>query len=295
MNLSGKGRRTRLPLTHTGSQSRKHILSCMKKHAWLLSLALLLTGCMHKQLQTGLTELEAQEIIVLLKDNGLDAVREQMSGDSEIPRWAVYIRGGDQDHFTAMKILQEHGLPRERDKGLEEVFSKSGLIPTAGEEKARLIVGLSGEMARTLKSVAGVVDARVHVVLPENSPLVEKSQWSLTTASVLLKYQGDQVPLREDEIRNLVARGVEGLQPENVAVIFKKTESQPMPRRTLRWYLGSQGVVLAALGLLVLSTVGSLLLLVRGRQQRSKIQSLTRQIQSLTSRLAIGAESGGKS
>jgi type III secretion protein J len=194
-----------------------------------------------------------------------------------------------------MKILQEHGLPRERGKGLEEIFSKSGLIPTAGEEKARLIVGLSGEMARTLKSVAGVVDARVHVVLPENSPLVEKSQWSLTTASVLLKYQGDQVPLREDEIRNLVARGVEGLQPENVAVIFKKTESQPMPRKTLRWYLGSQEVVLAALGLLVLSTVGSLLLLVRGRQQRSKIQSLTRQIQSLTSRLAIGAESGGKS
>lgn len=266
----------------------------MKKNAWLLGLVLL-TGCMQKQLQTGLTEQEAQEIMVLLKENGVDATRQLMPGDSEVPTWAVSVKGGDQDYFLAMKILQERGLPREKAKGLEDVFSKSGLIPTAGEEKARLIVGLSGEMARTLKSVAGVVDARVHVVLPENSPLVDKSQWSLTTTSVLLKYQGDQVPLREDEIRNLVARGIEGLQPENVAVVFKKVESKAVPRRNPRWYLGSQGVVLASLGLLVLSTAGSLLLLARGRQQRSKIQSLTRQIQSLTTRAAIGAETGGKS
>jgi type III secretion protein J len=249
---------------------------------------------MQKQLQTGLMEHEAQEIIVLLKENGIEATRQLMAGDSEVPLWTVSVRGGDQEHFLAMRILQEHGLPREKVKGLEDVFAKSGLIPTAGEEKARLIVGLSGEISKTLKSVSGVVDARVHVVLPENSPLVDKSQWSPTTTSVLLKYQGNQTPLREDEIRNLVARGIEGLQPENVAVVFKKVESKPVPRRDVRWYLGSQGVVVASLGLLVLSVLGSLFLLARGRQQRNKIQNLTRQIQSLTARAAIGAESGGK-
>lgn len=266
----------------------------MKKNAWLIGLVLLLTGCMQKELQTGLTEQEAQEIIVLLRESGIDASRALMPGDSEKPAWKLSVKGGDQDYFLAMKILQEHGLPRERTKGLEDVFSKAGLIPTAGEEKARLIVGLSGEMTRTLKSVAGVVDARVHVVLPENSPLVDKSQWSTTTSSVLLKYQGDQVPLREDEVRNLVARGIEGLQPENVAVVFKKVESKPVPRRDVLWYLGSQGVVLASFGLLALTTVGSLLLLVRSRQQQSTIQSLTRQIQTLTTHTTTGIEAGGK-
>jgi type III secretion protein J len=266
----------------------------MKTNAWVISLVLLLAGCMQKELQTGLTEHEAQEIIVLLKDSGIEASREVMPGDAEPPVWKVAVKGGDQDYFLALKILQEHGLPRERAKGLEDVFSKSGLIPTAGEEKARLIVGLSGEMTRTLKSVAGVVDARVHVVLPENSPLVDKSQWSTTTSSVLLKYQGDQVPLREDEIRNLVARSIEGLQPENVTVVFKKVESKPVPRRNLRWYLGSQGVVLGSLGLLALTTAGSLLLLVRSRQQQSTIQSLTRQVQSLTAHSATSIEGGGK-
>jgi type III secretion protein J len=208
--------------------------------------------------------------------------------------WKVSVKGGDEDYFLALKVLQENGLPRERAKGLDDVFSKAGLIPTAGEERARLIVGLSGEMTRTLKSVAGVVDARVHVVLPENSPLVDRSQWSATTSSVLLKYQGDQVPLREDEVRNLVARGIEGLQPENVTVVFKKVQSKPVPKRDLRWYLGSQGVVLASLGLLGLTTAGSLLLLVRSRQQQSTIQSLTRQIQSLTTHATTGIDAGGK-
>ena len=265
----------------------------MRKNAWLIGLTLLLTGCMQKELQTGLTEQEAQEIIVLLRETGINAVRQVMPGDPEKPAWGVYVKGGDQDFFQAMKTLQENGLPRERARGLEDVFSKSGLIPTQGEEKARLIVGLSGEMTRTLKSVAGVVDARVHVVLPENSPLLDKSQWSLTTASVLLKYQGEQVPLREDEIRNLVARGIEGLQPENVAVVFKRVQIKPVPPRNLRWFLGTQAIIYAALGLLILSTIGSLLLLMRGRQQQDKIQSLTRQVNTL-SRAGSTVEGGGK-
>ena len=90
------------------------------------------------------------------------------------------------------------------------------------------------------------------------------------------------------------ASGIEGLQPENVTVVFKKVESKPVARKDLRWYLGSQGVLLASLGLLALTTVGSLLLLVRSRQQQSTIQSLTRQIQSLTTRTATGIEAGGK-
>jgi type III secretion protein J len=93
------------------------------------------------------------------------------------------------------------------------------MIPTATEEKARLLVGVSGEINSTLKSVAGVVDARVLVVLPDSSPLLDKSERVPPTASVLIKYRGSQMPLSEDDVKKLVARAVEGLQPENVAVV----------------------------------------------------------------------------
>jgi type III secretion protein J len=254
----------------------------MAKYAVVLLAVLSLVGCAKQHLQGGLSEQEAQEIIVVLKERGLDAVAEpDLAAESkEGPMWTVMVKGGDQNLVVAWRVLRENGLPREKTKGLADVFAGGGMIPTAAEEKARLLVGLSGEISRTLKSVANVSDARVHVVLPENSPLLEKSQWSPTTASVLIKYTGSQTPLRDDEVKSLVAKGVEGLSPENVAVVFKRVEVKPPPDRTWMWYLGNQEILLASLGLLVITTFGSLAMVGRARLLRAKVEKLERQLQA---------------
>jgi type III secretion protein J len=184
-----------------------------------LALTLFLSACVTHELQSELSEQDAQEIVVVLNENGIDA--SAVKGASEKKgeeKWNVVIRGGDQNLARAWRVLQENGLPRQKDKGLEDVFSNSGMIPTATEEKARLLVGISGEINRTLKSIAGVVDARVLVVMPESSPLLDRSERTLPTASVLIKYRGRDLPLSEEDVKKLVARAVEGLQPENVAV-----------------------------------------------------------------------------
>ena len=245
----------------------------------LLVLLLLFAGCLKQELQTGLTEAEAQEIIVLLKNHNLEATRLAAAGDSqEEPTWTVYVKGGSQNLFVAWRILQENGLPREKITGLQEVLSNSGLIPTASEEKARLMVGLSGEISKTLEAVNGVVDARVLVVLPDNSPLVDKAEWKSTTASVLVKFQGERPPLETDEIKSLVANGIEGLQTQNVAVVFKKVEVQVEPVRGFAWYLRSQEFSLSAIFLLMVATLGSIVLVIRGRRQRVKLENLQKQL-----------------
>ena len=138
----------------------------------VLALTLWLSGCVTHELQSDLTEPDAQEIVVLLKDNGIDAFAARSAGEKKgEEKWSVSIRGGDQNLARSWRVLQENGLPRQKDKGLEDVFANPGMIPTATEEKARLLVGISGEISRTLKSISGIVDARVLVVLPENSPL----------------------------------------------------------------------------------------------------------------------------
>ena len=249
----------------------------------LVALGLFLAGCLTQPLQTGLSEHDAQEIVVVLKENGLEATAQKEPGEKkEGATWMVKVKGGDQNLVLAWRVLRENGLPREKVKGLSDVFPGGGMIPTAAEEKARLLVGLSGEIALTLKSIAGVVDARVHVVLPENSPLIDKSQWSLTTSSVLIKYQAAQPPVKEEEVKALVAKGVEGLLPENVAVVFKKVEVKSQPARDVGWYLGNQEILVAALGLLGIVTLGSLVLVVQGRQQRVRIHNLERQLQTKT-------------
>lgn len=240
---------------------------------------LMLCGCLSRDLQSGLSEQDAQEIVVVLKQNGLDAfpVREQGGDRDSAPAWTVKVKGGSRNLLVAWQVMQDNGLPRQKVKGMEEVFSNKGMIPTASEEKARMLLGLSGELTRTIKSVAGVLDARVQVVLPDNSPLVDKSQWSATTASVLIKHRGSAPPLTEDEVKSLVARGVEGLQPENVAVVFKRITVTPAPNRDVGWYLSDAYLVAGSLTLSVLMSLGALILVTQIQRQKATIAKLQRQ------------------
>jgi len=256
-------------------------LSCLrvKKLLALFSLTLFLTGCLTHELQSELSEQDAQEIVVLLKDNGIDAFAARAIGEKKgEEKWTVSIRGGDQNLAHAWRVLEENGLPRQKDKGLEDVFANPGMIPTATEEKARLLVGISGEISRTLKSIAGVVDARVLVVLPENSPLLDKSEIVPPTASVLIKYRGSDVPLNEDDVKKLVARAVEGLHPENVGVVYKRIEPSQTGSRTLIPLLGNQEFLLIALVLLAVASAGLLALIVNNRMQRSKLEKLQHEL-----------------
>ena len=182
-----------------------------------VSLPFLLAGCA-RQLETDLTENDAQQIVVLLRENGINATTEldpnQKKGS---PAWMVNVRGQSDTVVRAWKILSENGLPREKVKGLDDVFANSGMIPTAAEEKARLLSGIDGELTRTLHSLPGVVDARVQVVLPDNSPLVDRSQQPPPTASALIQFHGDELPLKEAEVKDLMAKSVPGLTPTNAA------------------------------------------------------------------------------
>jgi type III secretion protein J len=245
----------------------------------ILGLTLILSACVTHSLQTGLSEQDAQEIVVLLNENGIDSFAAKgVSEKKGEEKWDVMIRGGDQNLARAWRVLEENGLPRQKDKGLEDVFSNSGMIPTATEEKARLLLGVSGEISRALKSVAGVVDAHVLVVMPDVSPILDKSDRTPPTASVLLKYRGHDLPLAEDDVKKLVARAVEGLQPENVAVVYKRVEAKQAEDRSIIPLLGNQEFLLASMGLLALSSIGCLALVTKSRLQRSKIEDLKKQL-----------------
>ncbi len=127
----------------------------MKRFLLLLPLLVFLTACSHT-IETGLSEREAQEIVVTLREGGIDAFAEPDSlSKKENALWQVRIRGGGEKTVTAWKVLREHGLPHEKVEGLEDVFKSSGMIPTATEEKARMVVGLAGELTRTLRSLPG--------------------------------------------------------------------------------------------------------------------------------------------
>jgi len=236
--------------------------------------AVLTTGCLRQELVTGLEERESQEIIVLLEEHGLDGVRQIVPQERAAPTWTVYVRGGERNLVLAWKVLQENGLPREKVQGLGDVFAEQGMIPTSTQEKAKILVGLSGEMSRTLRSVKGVVDARVHVVLPEDNPLVDEEHRAKPSAAVLIKHHGDKPPLTQAEVLRLVSKGVEGLKEDQIAVVFHKVEQTPVTSADVGWFPSTDELLLAAVALLGLLALLTLVLLGRLRAQTGRVRQL---------------------
>jgi type III secretion protein J len=257
----------------------------MKKHLLPLSIllcgALFVAGC-SKQLDSGLSEDDAQKIVVLLRENDINAsLQLDPTAKKEAATWIVSVRGRDDTLIRAWKLLEENGLPREKIKGLDSVFQDAGMIPTASQEKARFLTGLNGEITKTLHSLPDVADARVQVVLPENTPLLDKSQQAQPTASVLIQYRSANPPLSEMEVENLVAKSVEGLAPNNVVVVFKRVVVQPIPTEVLGPLSLSRWMEIAAVALAIVAAVISLLVISVSKVRKRKIQSLEKQLEEL--------------
>jgi type III secretion protein J len=244
----------------------------------LLSTLTILAGC-SRQLEIGLTEKDAQEIVVALRRNGIEATATMDLTDKKSDsNWQVSVKGGGEKMVAAWNILRENGLPRDKVKGLEEVFANSGMIPTAAEEKARLLTGLKGELTRMLNSVPGVVDSHVQVVLPDNSPLLDENQRVPATASVLVRYRGTTPPLKEDEIKRLVARGIEGLKPEGVAVVLKQGELKALPPQMYGPLELSEWFLFGALCLSGITGTGAIALMAISKKRSIRIKQLENQL-----------------
>lgn len=199
---------------------------------WLVML-LALAGCSRQvELMAAIPEPEANEILGALQNAGIAA--QKVSGKDGM----VGIHIAADSVGTAVDLLREQGLPRERFAGMGQVFKKEGLISSPLEERARYLFALSQELGATLNQIDGVIVARVHVVLPERSAIGEASVPS--TAAVFIKFQeGHDMELIQPLIRRLVSNSIPGLTPDKVNIVMvpgqstrARTGAAPVPSST---------------------------------------------------------------
>jgi type III secretion protein J len=201
----------------------------MVKSSYILVLlaCLLLQGCLRRTLLTELSETEAREVAVALyKGNVHSLVSKQPKGrGQDEQKWQVDVQGGDRTLVEAWRIMEENGLPRHREAGVEEVYKNGQLIATASEERAKFLLAMSGELSRSLKTIPGVVDARVHVAIPDANALVDPKDKPKPKASVVLKYWSSYQKPDEAELKAFLSKAVEGLEDTNIKVYYAKLET----------------------------------------------------------------------
>ncbi|WP_242340350.1 MULTISPECIES: secretion protein [Anaeromyxobacter] len=199
----------------------------MRRALPLLALATLLAGCGDDELLHGLEEAQANEILVALDEGGLSATKAREEGSEG--RWTVSVSG--RDAARAHRILAERELPRPRPAGFGEVFGKGSMVPTATEEHALYLHALSGELSRSVESIDGVVEARVHLGLPQPDPL-RPGERPPPRGAVLVKCRPAacaSVRALEPGIRALVAGAADGLEPSAISVVIAPGAEAPAP------------------------------------------------------------------
>jgi type III secretion protein J len=208
-------------LEHAGLKSEGTIMRTILTFAFI---GLGLTGC-NTMLQGGLDEREANQMMLVLAEAGIDAGKTGQGSD-----WSVEV--GTGDHTRAWRALRAAGLPRPRHTGFLEVYKERALVPGRMEEQALYLSALQEEIAQTLESVEGVVTARVHAsVKTEGRP--GRTQHSVASASVLVCYRPSpegQPPISEQAVQKLTANAVFGLAPERVAVVFTPKRAVVLPQ-----------------------------------------------------------------
>jgi type III secretion protein J len=209
----------------------------------------LLGGC-KEDLYAKLTQNDANQMLAVLLENDVEALKSSPDGKT----WTIAVP--KEDTGRALSALRAAGLPAAEHAKLGDMFKKDGLISTPTEERVRFIYGVSQELSETLSAIDGVVNARVHIVLPNNDPLAAEMRPS--SASVFIKYTADAnvAPLTM-AVKNLVVRSVEGLSYDNVNVTLmasapsKSQAARPATAKRTPWLvigLGTLLVVVLAAG-----------------------------------------------
>ncbi|HVJ49541.1 flagellar basal-body MS-ring/collar protein FliF [Desulfitobacterium sp.] len=114
--------------------------------------------------------------------------------------------------------LANAGLPQ-GSKFSFDSLNQVRLGETDADRKLRYVLGLQNELETTLKTLAGVQDARVHIVMPDPSLFVDKEKPATAAVTLNLAPGKKLADEQVNGIANLLAGSVEGLKTENVTIV----------------------------------------------------------------------------
>ena len=177
----------------------------------LLALLLLLCGC-REQIVHNLNESEANRLVTRLASASITAERVRQPDSS----WALSVKSSDA--LSALRYLEGsrafHGRRKKPQQGAQ-------FIPSKSRERFEGERALSAEIEITLRSLASVLDAHVHLNMPESERGIGKrrAETERGSASVLL-IVSEGFDSAESQIAKLVG-GAAGISEGHISVLVQ--------------------------------------------------------------------------
>ncbi|MGO1117876.1 flagellar basal-body MS-ring/collar protein FliF [Rhodovibrionaceae bacterium A322] len=127
------------------------------------------------------------------------------------------------DKVAQLRItMAEQGIPSGGSLGYEIFDQEEGLGSSSFQQNMNHLRALEGELARSIRTLQGVKQARVHLVLPQRELFTRHR--NEPTASIILTLRGNRAPNKSQisAIQQLVAAAVPEMKTDRVAIVDDK-------------------------------------------------------------------------
>lgn len=171
-------------------------------------------GC-KEQILHNLSEAEANRIVSRLHAAELAAEKVVQSDG----RWAISLP--EREASEALRYLEDRRVvSSQRDDTFG--FTKGGLIPSREEQRFRYERSIAAAIEESLQAVKGVLEARVHLNLPQSESFFGERGERVSGSSAVLLLVDEHFDTEDRDIARLVA-GAAGLQVERISVLRSVT------------------------------------------------------------------------
>ncbi len=175
-----------------------------------------------RPLFTGMAPEDAAPVVQKIKESGVEYKLDDNGTSVLVPKSRI-----DEIRLQLAAV----GLPKSGRMGFE-LFDKSNLGITDFTEHVNYRRALEGELERSIRSLAQVQQARVHITFPKDSVFLESREPAKASVLIDLRPGATLVSQNVAAITNLVASAVEGLTPSSVSLVDMQGNLLNRPRRT---------------------------------------------------------------
>lgn len=232
----------------------------------LLASVAMFAGCGATRVQNVKDESEANQIIDVLHEYGIDATTNPI-GEGERRSYEIMVEGNSETRNAAIQLMQDHCLPKPEPPLVEGGTIINSIEKEKQQDNRRTKINIESQ----LRKLPGATCVEVNFVPPQDRTLALNPYPS--RASVLINYKTEAFSVSKDEIVKLVANSVPALLPENVSVVLAPRPLRPLPEN--KNYQFTRLALIGGIGFAtILTFVGIVYVLQRKRRDEDEPEQI---------------------
>lgn len=243
------------------------MLKKKKFPVFITLIAFMLSACDNEMLLENLTQEQANQVLTILHQHNIPAHKNGSL------KSGYTIRVDEKENTAALSIINQYQLPWSAEVQIGQAFPDSALIASPNAEQVRILSLIEQRLEQSLRTIAQVVNARVHISYPAfRSEVVNKT---LTNhVGVLISYKGDiDQSLFIPRVKSLIKNSLDDIKYENISVVlFDTPPIQYAPPMKISHSLSTQWLIFSTAVICLL--IAALLYFSRRYYRRFKIEDI---------------------